>query len=235
MPKSDTQLALERAHLPAMAKESLSIQAYNAIRKQLIIGSLKPGQKLLLRSVASELSISVTPVREALLRLVAEQVLATDAVGTVHVPYLTEDRYIEIRNLRAELEPRAAVGALMHVGSTVIVALEAMHEQIVDAIRAGDFASAQLLNERLHFTLYEAANMPILQKILEGLWAQIGPLMRLFHEQIDENMIAGHIHYDLFRALRAKDEYLVFNYTKFGIVRYSDILTGIIRNQRTTY
>ncbi|WP_031337760.1 GntR family transcriptional regulator, partial [Rhodopseudomonas sp. B29] len=55
-----------------ISKESVSQQAYAAIRDSLMRSRLKPGQKLVARQVADELGISVTPVRESLLRLASE-------------------------------------------------------------------------------------------------------------------------------------------------------------------
>ena len=45
-----------------ITKESVSQQAYVAIRNSLMRSRLKPGQKLVARQVADELGISVTPV-----------------------------------------------------------------------------------------------------------------------------------------------------------------------------
>jgi hypothetical protein len=57
---------------------SVSQQAHAAIRNSSMRSWLKPGQGLVARQVADELGISVTPVRESLLRLVSEHVLALD-------------------------------------------------------------------------------------------------------------------------------------------------------------
>ena len=58
----------------AVARNSLSEQAYQQIRKALMVGELKPGQKLNGRDIAVRLGTSLTPVREALLQMVAEGV-----------------------------------------------------------------------------------------------------------------------------------------------------------------
>jgi DNA-binding GntR family transcriptional regulator len=47
-------------------------RAYEALRSQILSGQLAPGTRLNLRDVAEQLGISVTPARDAALRLAAE-------------------------------------------------------------------------------------------------------------------------------------------------------------------
>ena len=51
---------------------SLRRQVYDSLREALTAGRFVPGQKLTFRFVAGALGVSLTPVREALRRLVAE-------------------------------------------------------------------------------------------------------------------------------------------------------------------
>ena len=53
----------------------LGRQLYARLRDALMLGELRPGDRLTFRDVAARMSTSVTPVREALLQLVAEGVL----------------------------------------------------------------------------------------------------------------------------------------------------------------
>lgn len=54
---------------------SLTQQVENNIKNALIIGALKPGERLVTREIAASQGISITPVREALLRLVSSGAL----------------------------------------------------------------------------------------------------------------------------------------------------------------
>ncbi|STS10606.1 HTH-type transcriptional regulator mcbR [Ewingella americana] len=50
---------------------SLTMQVEANLKSALIVGVLKPGARLVTKEIAGQLGTSVTPVREALLRLVA--------------------------------------------------------------------------------------------------------------------------------------------------------------------
>ena len=41
----------------------------------------------------------------------------------------------------------------------------------------GDPAAARIHSERLHMAIYEMADMPMLLRMVEGLWLRCGPLM----------------------------------------------------------
>ncbi len=60
---------------------SLTTQVENRLKHQLSIGALKPGARLITKNIAQELGVSITPVREALLRLVSGGGASTGVYG----------------------------------------------------------------------------------------------------------------------------------------------------------
>ena len=129
-----------------IVKESLSERAYRELRLALMRGQLRPDTRLRLRPMSARFGISATPMREALLRLVAEKALALDARGSVVVPRLTLDQLLEIRAIRTDLEGRAAAAGAAR-DSAEVDALEAIHAQISQCHASRDFARAVKLEE----------------------------------------------------------------------------------------
>ena len=82
---------------------SLSARAYVALREGLIAGQFRPGQRLVMQDLAERFGTSVTPVREACLRLVSERGLELRAGRFVTVPARTLARYLEVRSIRLSL------------------------------------------------------------------------------------------------------------------------------------
>jgi DNA-binding GntR family transcriptional regulator len=165
-----------------ISRESLSQQAYLAIRGSLMRSRLKPGQKLIVREVARDLGISVTPVRESLLRLVSEHGLVMDERGTVTVPSLDLERCIEIRDLRMLVEGEGAARAAQLATSADIAELDGIHERYLATERAGDVATALAENENFHFALCRMARSPALFRIVENLWMQFGPVLSYLYD-----------------------------------------------------
>lgn len=189
-----------------ITKESVSQQAYVAIRNSLMRSRLKPGQRLVARQVADDLGISVTPVRESLLRLVSEHVLTLDERGTVVVPVLTLERCIEIRDLRMLIEGEGAARAAKLVTDPEIDELSAIHDRYVRTEKDNNFAMALAENENFHFGVCRLARSPALFRIVENLWMQFGPILsylyvsksRPFHGQ-------KHGHIRVIEALHKRD------------------------------
>lgn len=57
---------------PTSPEATLSSAAYDLLRRQILSGRLEPGQRLTMEFLKSECQVGVTPVREALNRLVSE-------------------------------------------------------------------------------------------------------------------------------------------------------------------
>ena len=105
---------------------------------------------------------------------------ALEQVGhhSVRVPVMDEARFAEVCELRLLLEGRAAAHAADHATAADVRRLEALHEDMAAQREAGDAAAELLAAERFHMEVYALARMPVLQRMVEGLWLQCGPLMR---------------------------------------------------------
>jgi DNA-binding GntR family transcriptional regulator len=202
-------------------KESVSQQAYLAIRNSMMRSGLRPGQKLIARQVAEDLGISVTPVRESLLRLVSEHALIIDERGTVMVPTLTLARCVEIRDLRMLIEGEGAARAAIAATDAEIDELVATHERYMRTEQDKNFDSALAENENFHFTLCRMARSPVLFRIVENLWMQFGPILSHLYDDRDRPFHGEtHGHIQVIEGLRKRDPEL----SRQAIAR--DILIG---------
>lgn len=189
-----------------ITRDSLSQQAYVAIRRSLMRSRLRPGQKLIVRQVADELGISVTPVRESLLRLVSEHALDMDDRGTVIVPELSLARCIEIRDLRMLVEGEGAARAAARVADADVDLLQRIHDRYMAIESEQEYEAALVENENFHFTLCRLADSPVLFGIVENLWIQFGPLLSYLYDG-DRRPFHGrtHGHLLVIDALRRRD------------------------------
>src|SRR5215467_10884462 len=88
--------------------ETLSEAAYERVATSLMDGAYVPGDRVATRGLATDLGVSATPAREAMLRLVSEGALELKNARTIVVPTLTAARLKEIYCVRHALEPMAA-------------------------------------------------------------------------------------------------------------------------------
>jgi len=198
----------EATHLAGktIARENLSTQFYNALRTSLMDGQYAPGQRLKISGIAEEYGTSITPVREAIFRLVSERALDMRAATSVQVPDLSPQSLREVQRIRIELEGLAAARAAELVTPQVMDVLKGINAKFI-AAAATDPAKASLLNRDFHFAILKLAQMPILEGICENMWVLMGPFLRIFHDRMPVRQLSSenHKHYELLAALQAGD------------------------------
>lgn len=187
-----------------LVTKNLSMQIYDKLRHELIIGRYEPGQKLKLRDLAKELNVSVTPVRSALAHLVSEQALMQIDRRSVCVAMMDLARFDEVRELRLDLEGRAAALAARYVSPAAVARLAAIHERLRDARARDCHADILLENGQFHLTLCQLARMPVLLRLVELLWLQCGPLMHGM-TRWPTSEPRQHPHVTVIKTLRAGD------------------------------
>ena len=176
-----------------------------ALKQALLEGKLRPGERLVTRELAAQLGTSPTPVREALLKLVAAGVLDVARSQAFQVPSISAARYQEIADIRQEVESLAAVRAAARITPGEIAELQAINQRYQAAKRNQDVATALSANRAFRFGLYEAARMPVLLDIIERLWLQIGPTLNFLYPQAAPNDDDQHNYTLILDALARRD------------------------------
>jgi DNA-binding GntR family transcriptional regulator len=178
---------------------------YRTLRTRIMHGEMVPGQAMTLRGIARDYGISMTPVREALRRLVAEGALSLSSSGRVTTPHLTGERIEELAALRALLETELSARALPRAHLALIDRMEAIDRSIAEQIARGDASGYIRANLEFHRTLYLRAHAPAMLAIAETVWLQLGPTMRALYGRLNRTEAPRH-HRLIVAALRAGDE-----------------------------
>lgn len=157
-------------------QQTLAEKAYDHIRVKLARGEFSPGKRLVNRSLAEEIGVSVIPVREALHRLSTEGLVE-------HVPgsgtFVRKTDPQEIDNLyvlRDALESCAAAEAARYATEPQLEEMESVLCEALEIAQAisqqsSGYASKRQINvwldleQRFHELLIEAARNPLLAKV----------------------------------------------------------------------
>ena len=192
--------------LKPVKKENLSVKVYNEIRNALINGQYEPGERLIIGELAQEMGVSITPVREAIFRLISEQGLEMQAATAVYVPYVNSEKLREIQQIRFHLEGMGAAEAAKNITRKQLDNLIALQKDFISCTST-DPKRASYLNRKFHFGILEASNKPILRNTVESFWVITGPILKGFHVKTagldySEN---EHRHEAVLDALEARD------------------------------
>ena len=174
---------------------SLTMQVEVSLKSALIVGALKPGARLITKEIADQLGTSITPVREALLRLVSAGALHATPAQAFLVPEVCKERYLEINSIRKKLEGMAVEIACANLDADKMKKLRLLGAGYQEALASGNVEQTLQANRTFRFCLYEYADMPTLTAIIEQLWVRIGPCFNYLYPS-SEALMSGHHAYD---------------------------------------
>lgn len=178
--------------LPTIQHNNLSNTVFMTLCDALIKGRFEPGERLRIRKLAEQLGVSVTPVRDALLKLIQDDALVLRSPKDIRIPVITRDSYLEIREIRLKLEALAAERAAQMATPADIELLKDLIRKNEKAIAENDRLEGLALNQAFHFQLPKIAKMPILHGTLQRLWLQMGPLIARSYIDGGREMIDYH-------------------------------------------
>lgn len=128
---------------------SLGDQAFEALRAAIVNGTFRAGTRLTENGIAKRLNISKTPIREALLRLEAINLLVRERDG-LYVPFTTPTLLDDAYQLRLALEPYAAILAGQNARKIDLERLANYAERTFDAAEQQNSAAFRMNDISFH-------------------------------------------------------------------------------------
>ena len=183
-------------------QSKLRESVYCALRDAFTRGEFAPGDTVSLRTLAEQLGTSMTPVREAVRRLVAEGALLDTPSRKLVVPPFDARRMADLKAARLALEPLVLDQAMDRMTPADIDALEA----VIDIPRGSADGPDLETNYRFHFQLYRQSGSEVLLPVVEALWLQYGAYLNRIIAQESARVIEEHLHHrEILGALRSGD------------------------------
>lgn len=160
-------------------RETCQEQVYSTLRMALMKGQFMPGDVVTLRGIAEELGTSLTPVREALRQLMAEQALEVVEHRKVRVPTPNREKLEEMRRVRVLLEGMLTEQASARMDRGTLAKLDELMADMDVALDRVDAKRYLARNQTFHFEIYHTAQSPVTLRMVENLWLGIGPTFNL--------------------------------------------------------
>jgi DNA-binding GntR family transcriptional regulator len=193
---------------PADEAPSIKLEAdraYIELRDRIVTLRLAPGTVLREDELMRDLEVGRTPLREAVKRLVLENLVAVQPRRGTFVSPVEASDIENISEVRAELEAYAAELAARRLGDGHRAAAEALLREVEDLGEAGGQDWLMRFDERIHRFTWEAAGNPYLEQTLERYFTHS---LRIWYLVLDRLPGLGHAVHDqthLVEALLAGD------------------------------
>jgi len=137
-------------------KKSLREEVYESLRRSILHGKLKAGQRLIEEQLAHQIGISRTPVREAFHKLERDDLVSRLPKKGFAVREFTKADVEEIFGIRSALESYAAYLATLHIAPEKISTLEKNIDETEKAMEGGDYDKVVQLHTEFHNVLYKS-------------------------------------------------------------------------------
>jgi len=137
-------------------RKSLREEVYESLKKSILHGKLKAGQRLIEETLAHQIGISRTPVREAFHKLERDDLVTRLPKGGFAVREFTKEDVEEIFGIRTALESYAAYLATQHIGPEKVSVLEKKIQESEKALENGDDEKVVQLHTEFHDLLYKS-------------------------------------------------------------------------------
>ncbi len=175
---------------------------YRRLRDMILFGELEPGQSVTIQGLVSQLDAGMTPVREAIRRLISEHALVFQGNRRVSVPVLKAEEIDELAFARLALEPQLALWAAEKIKPEKIDELHQIDQKLNAAIDRGDVNAYLRQNYCFHTALYDVSGAEILATLVDTLLLRLGPSLRVVCGRFGTSNLPD-MHEEALNALRS--------------------------------
>ena len=205
---------------------SLRGRVFNKLREDILSGVYRENDELKENSIATELGVSRTPVREALRQLELEGLVTMIPNKGAYVTGITSKDMHDIYMIRSSLEGLCAKWACEHITQSQI-------EELEEILYLSDFHAKKNHNEQMveldnkfHELIYEASGSKILYHVLSDFHHYVERIRKITLAMPSRASQASQEHAAILEAIKERDgdlaEQLAYEHIKSSIKNISE-------------
>lgn len=187
---------------------SLRGRVYNTIRDRILSGDYHENEELKENTIATELGVSRTPVREALRKLELEGLVNIIPNKGAYVTGITKKDIHDIYMIRSYLEGLCAKLACENITNAQIEALEEILYLTDFHARRSHFDQIVELDNKFHDLLYKASGSKILNHVLSDFHQYVERVRKITLSRPYRAEKSSKEHAAIVEALKKRDEQL---------------------------
>ncbi|MGR5141095.1 GntR family transcriptional regulator [Photobacterium sp. DNB23_23_1] len=208
-----------------MEKQELNVKIYNQILELILTGQLDPKDRLNERSLASDMSVSRTPVREALKRLEHQGMVERRYANILTIKEFSLEEYLEILDMRSLIEGEAAYLATQYVDDRL---LENLLSSLKNTNEENDLRRHhQIYDDKVHSLISNSCRNRYIAEAIQQLRLKT----KIFYiDEIPERTVPGiNEHITILESMRQKNA----NEARYAMINHIQNVKGSIMNYVT--
>lgn len=213
-----------------VSQQQLSHRVATYVREGIMAGQFPAGKFLRTESLAAELKVSATPVREALMILQSEGSVRWEPRRGFRVVSVSDRDVRDLFAVQAFIAGELAARAATELDAPAITELRELQLKLAAAAEAGDLAAVDRANHEIHRRINKASASHRLTALLNQT-VQYVPLR--FYGSIDGwSHASAHDHSAIFDALAARDPGAARQAMSAHIEHIGDLLIAYLQSHR---
>lgn len=193
------------AEILSLPRPALHEQVTQRLRQMLVEGWIVPGSKLNERELCETLSVSRTPLREAIKTLAAEGLVELLPNRGAIAVALNEADILHTFEVMAGLEGLSGELAAQRISASELAEIKAMHYEMMAAYTRRDLSAYYRLNAAIHRAINTAARNPVLSTTYNQVNARLQALRFRSNQDGEKWARAMDEHNQMIAALEAHD------------------------------
>lgn len=190
---------------------------FNTLRRAILKGELKPGERLMEIALADKLGVSRTPIREAIRKLELEGLVVMAPRKGAKVASITERDLNDVLEVRKGMEVLAISLACKRITGEELEKLETIEQSFQKLIESGNLTELAEMDVKFHDTIYQATNNQRLVQLLNNLREQMYRYRMEYLKDIAVRRTLAEEHKAICQALRKRDEQQAEQYVSIHI------------------
>ena len=146
---------------------------FNTLRKAILRGELKPGERLMEIQLANKLGVSRTPIREAIRKLELEGLVLMIPRKGAGVAQITEKNMQDVLEVRKALEELSVQLACERITPEQVEEMKMAAEDFRKVLKSGDVTKIAEADVKFHDIIFAATNNQRLITLLNNLREQM--------------------------------------------------------------
>lgn len=146
---------------------------FNTLRKAILRGELKPGERLMEIQLANKLGVSRTPIREAIRKLELEGLVLMIPRKGAEVAQITEKNMQDVLEVRKALEELSVQLACERITPEQVEEMKLAAEEFRKVLKSGDVTKIAEADVKFHDVIFAATNNQRLVTLLNNLREQM--------------------------------------------------------------
>ena len=194
---------------------------FNTLRKAILKGELKPGERLMEIALAERLGVSRTPVREAMRKLELEGLVVMIPRRGAQVANITEKDLNDVLEVRIALENLSIENACARMTEEQLAELKKAGRYFEETIKEGNLVKLAEADVAFHEVIYKASDNRRLNQVLNNLREQIYRYRVEYLKEEETRNVLVKEHEEIYEAIKNRD-----------VKKAQEIIFRHIENQR---